>query len=118
MSAERQIDMAFFRARLLRMREELTSIEETSDAAAEPVKLDQTRVGRLSRMDAMQAQAMSIDAKRRREQMLRKVAAALARIDSDDYGYCVDCDEPIDPRRLQADPTVTTCITCAGRRES
>ena len=87
-------------------------------AATATVVLDQSSVGRLSRMDALQGQAMAQASQRRRVDQLRRIAAALARIDSGDYGYCLDCDEEIAPGRLAGDPAVTLCIECAGKREA
>lgn len=108
---------AEMREKLLVLRTELESVAETGDDASDIVELDQARVGRLSRMDAMQAQAMSQASERRREVMLRSIAAALERIDSDDYGYCRNCEEMIDRRRLEFDPTVVLCIDCATKAE-
>lgn len=105
------------RARLLELRQELESVVESSDEASQVVQLDQARVGRLSRMDAMQAQAMSQESRRRREIMLRKIAAALERIDNGGYGLCQTCEEMIDRRRLEFDPTAVLCIACATRAE-
>ena len=107
-----------FRDRLLRLRAELLADAEAGKASAEVVELDQSKVGRLSRMDAMQAQAMAQAAEQRREQMLRRIDAALRRIDDDDYGYCLKCDEKINPKRLEFDPTVTLCIECANKAEA
>jgi len=81
------------------------------------VELDQSKVGRLSRMDAMQAQAMAKASAERRKVMLVKIVAALARIDDDVFGYCLACDEPINPKRLELDPTATLCIACAEKAE-
>jgi DnaK suppressor protein len=106
------------RKRLLELRAELESIVETARDSAAIVELDQSKVGRLSRMDAMQAQAMAQASGRRRDAMLRGITAALKRIDNDEYGYCVDCDEPIAAKRLEFDPTVRRCIGCAGIQES
>ena len=105
------------RDKLLKLRAELQAIAESGDASAAVVELDQTKVGRLSRMDAMQAQAMAKASSERREQMLRRIEAALKRIDNDEYGYCTDCDEPINPKRLEFDPTSVLCIDCASKRE-
>jgi len=77
------------------------------------VTLDQQSVGRLSRMDAMQRQAMARATERRREGERRRVEAALARIDDGEYGYCIECGEEIAPGRLDADPAVPTCVSCA-----
>jgi DnaK suppressor protein len=105
------------REKLRQMREELESIAAASDEASEVVELDQARVGRLSRMDAMQAQAMSQASGRRREMMLQKIAAALERVDNGDYGFCQRCEEMIDRRRLEFDPTAVLCIDCATKAE-
>jgi DnaK suppressor protein len=53
----------------------------------------------------------------RREQTLRKITAALGRIDRDDFGYCQSCEEPINEKRLNFDPTATLCIDCANQSE-
>jgi DnaK suppressor protein len=105
------------RARLLTLREELEIATVASDESSQIVELDQARVGRLSRMDAMQAQQMAQAAGRRRELMLRRITAALTRIDSGDYGVCKSCDESINPKRLEFDPTAVLCIQCASKAE-
>jgi len=81
------------------------------------VELDQASVGRLSRMDAMQGQAMAIASQQRSENQLRLIEAALARIAAGDYGICLRCEEDINPRRLALDPTLPLCIACASARE-
>jgi len=111
---EKQIEE--FRQRLLQMRTELEAISGTSNDAAKPVTLDQTSVGRLSRMDAMQAQNMAIETKERRENQLLRIENALRRIDAGEYGECLTCGEDIDVRRLGVDPSYTQCIDCAGKR--
>ncbi len=105
------------REMLLASRDELLLMEQLGEDSTRPVELDQSRVGRVSRMDAMQLQAMSQEAKRRRQLELRQVIAALARIESDDYGYCVECGDDIDLRRLQVDPAAPMCISCATAAE-
>jgi len=104
-----------WRARLLTLREELESVSATGDESAAIVELDQSKVGRLSRMDAMQAQAMAKASSNRRQAMLLKISAALKRIDDDDFGFCRDCEEPINPKRLEFDPTAVYCIDCANK---
>lgn len=106
-----------YRQLLLSKRELLEALTETGEAAAQTVELDQSKVGRLSRMDAMQAQAMSIESNRRREQELTQIAVALKKINDGGYGYCVSCDEEIAEKRLQINPAATLCIECAARQE-
>lgn len=103
------------RQKLLRLRSELQELEETLKETSGPVELDQTRVGRLSRMDAMQAQQMALESARRRRHQLLEIEAALRRIDSAEYGYCIVCGEEIDVRRLSVDPTNTHCIECVEK---
>jgi DnaK suppressor protein len=99
------------------LREELERIADTGDDSAAVVQLDQAKVGRLSRMDALQAQAMAKASGQRRAVQLREIDAALRRIDDGSYGGCERCEEPINPRRLDADPTARLCIDCASNTE-
>ena len=79
------------------------------------VDLDQTSVGRLSRMDALQRQAMAQGTARRRAAERARIEAALRRIDSGDYGSCTACGEGIGADRLAADPAVALCADCMRR---
>ena len=98
---------------LLKQKKALLRAGETGQEAEEIVELDQTRIGRLSRMDAMQAQAMSLETGRRRRLLIVGIDAALDRISNGDYGYCFECDEVINPKRLDANPGASLCISCA-----
>jgi DnaK suppressor protein len=104
-----------FRQKLLLFKQELQEREEISRDAAKPVELDQASVGRLSRMDAVQAQQMAQETERRRQHQLMKVEGALRRIESGEYGCCFVCGKEIDIRRLSLDPTNTRCMKCAGK---
>ncbi len=100
------------------LRQSLLEAEETGRAAEETVELDQTRVGRLSRMDALQAQAMSVETGRRRRLKLQQIDAALGRIESGRYGECLRCGENIGVGRLEIDLVATLCISCAAMQET
>lgn len=115
MSDRSKIDPETARRALLARREELRQLAESSAEARRPVELDQTRVGRLSRMDALQSQAMSVETDRRRKVELQRIEAALARIEDGDYGFCVSCGEPIALKRLELNPTTPMCVDCAAR---
>jgi len=105
------------RKNLIALKQALLKAQETGDQAEETVELDQSRVGRLSRMDAMQAQAMSKETGRRRRLKLVQIEAALQRMEGDDYGFCPECGEEIAPARLEVDPAVLLCIDCASAKE-
>ncbi len=96
---------------------DLRKLQDAAQAACAPVTLDQTRVGRLSRMDAMQSQAMNQEAQRRRGIEIQRLEAALHHLGRGDYGYCVECDEQISEGRLLLDPAVKYCIRCAQQFE-
>ena len=109
------MNIEYFREKLLGLRDELLEIERTGKEAAQIVELDQSRVGRLSRMDALQAQAMSIESGRRRNIKIQRIDAALKRIEKGEFGLCLQCEEEINPKRLEVDPTAPLCIDCAKR---
>ncbi|MEA1888791.1 MAG: TraR/DksA family transcriptional regulator [Pseudomonadota bacterium] len=107
----------YFRKLLQQQRKQILEVLDSGKSAAGTVKLDQTSVGRLSRMDALQSQAMLQEATRRREQSLRDISVALRKIDAGDYGFCKECGEEIAEKRLQVNPTVDYCIECSSSRE-
>lgn len=101
------------RAKLEALRGELEQSADSSAADRAPVVLDQQSVGRLSRIDAMQVQAMALATEQRRKSELSRVRAALKRLDSEEFGHCEICGEEIAPARIEHNPAVTTCIGCA-----
>ena len=98
---------------LMTRRRDLEELAAGSAEARRPVELDQTRVGRLSRMDALQSQAMALETERRRALELRRIEAALRRLEEDEYGYCVTCGDEIAVERLSLDPATPQCLNCA-----
>lgn len=111
------IDESNARERIHARLAELNDLEPGSGTDGAVVTLDQQRVGRLSRMDALQAQAMAgaTDARRARER--RRLKQALARLDAGTWGLCAGCEEEIAPGRLAIDPAAERCIACAGAPE-
>ena len=107
----KNLDLDHFRQRLEKRLIELT--ERDNSGAEEPVELDQSRVGRLSRMDSMQSQAMARHGARLVEQEITRIRAALKLIEEGDYGYCIRCDEEIAEGRLNFDPSLMICVKCA-----
>ena len=103
-----------FRSLLVQRREELEALSELSAESRAAVTLDQSSVGRVSRIDAIQQQAMALVTERNRDRDLQRIKAALVRIDQGEYGYCIDCGEEIAEKRLQFDPGVPQCVDCAS----
>ena len=99
--------------RLEALKAELTALSRTAAEDRKPVHLDQQSVGRLSRQDSLQVQAMAKAADARRVAEIRRIDAALKRVEAGEYGYCVECGEAIDPKRLKIDPAAPRCQGCA-----
>jgi DnaK suppressor protein len=100
-----------------RLAARLAELEEEDRLGAEgraPVTLQQDSVGRLSRMDAMQVQAMALAAERRRAAERQRIGAALERLEEGEWGWCLRCGEEIAEARLEHDPSVTLCMNCAS----
>ena len=109
------IDTNAMRQRLLARRTELEQLIESSADTRTDRNLDQQRIGRLSRVDALQQHAMEEATGRRREHEIARIDAALKRIEGDDYGFCTACERPVAPKRLENDPATPLCIECAAR---
>ena len=108
-------ETARFRKLLESRREELATLSEDAAEKRKPVELDQQSVGRLSRQDALQQQAMAKAQDARRLMEMRKIDAALQRIDGGEFGWCEACGEMIAIRRLEIDPTTLLCVGCASQ---
>jgi len=106
-------DMDAVRTALLAERDRIRSSSASTAVNRNPVQLDQQSVGRLSRMDALQVQAMAQAEEGRRQQRLRLIDAALRRIDGGEYGYCVSCGDDIPEKRLAFDLAAARCVDCA-----
>ncbi len=104
-----------FKKLLIQQQKELITLKMTARESAKTVNLDQSSVGRLSRMDAMQSQAIAKESQRRREIQLTRIEAALERIADGEFGYCASCEEEINNRRLQVDPANPFCVNCAAK---
>ena len=104
-----------------RLRAELetvvTALAQAADSAA-TVELDQSSVGRVSRIDAIQQQAMAIGFQNRLLLRKRKLEAALDRIACERFGICCECQDELETERLEADPATVFCVACASQRES
>ena len=112
------VDVAAFRDLLLARERTLIEEEASGGDSAGAIELDQARVGRLSRVDALQAQQMAKASSRRRHAERGRIAAALKRIDGGEYGYCLSCGDMIPVARLKIDPSAAQCVGCATDAEA
>jgi len=99
-------------------RRELEAQLANTDEASKPVTLDQQSVGRVSRIDAIQQQQMALANRQQATRLAKRIEFALQRIDSGEYGFCLQCAEPIAFARLQAQPFAGLCLECQSASES
>lgn len=102
------------RKRLEARRAELMREDSANADSRDTVELQQDSVGRLSRMDALQQQAMAQATERRRVAERARIDGALARLEEGEWGYCLSCGEEIAEKRLAHDPSVANCVKCAA----
>lgn len=105
-----------FRQRLDASLQDLAAQNLTTANDRAVVELDQQSVGRLSRMDALQQQAMAKATHIRRGVEMQRARAALVRMDTGEFGFCTECAEQIAPARLNHDPSLPWCLDCAKSR--
>lgn len=108
-----EIELKEIRGRLLEKIERLQEQGDATTGERSIVVLDQQSVGRLSRMDALQQQAMANATHLRRKTEIMRTKSAIARLDEGEFGYCTDCGEKIASARLKHDPSLPLCLDCA-----
>lgn len=109
-----EADQKEFEKQILKELQSLDEADALGSDDQKTVQLDQQSVGRLSRMDALQRQALAQATKRRRDARRLRISAALARLKDSEFGYCEDCGEPIPVPRLALDPATPKCVQCAN----
>ncbi len=107
-----------FKACLIALKKQTIEAVESAKEDTKAVTLDQTSVGRLSRMDAMQQQAMALATQERRQHLLLAIEQGFKRIENGHFGYCTQCGQEIAPKRLEFNPVVLTCIDCANQKDT
>jgi DnaK suppressor protein len=107
------IDIEKVRKQLEARKAELTASIENATESAAPVEMDQQVQGRLSRMDAIQGQAMAQATIERRRIEIAQINAAFKRMEESEFGYCVECGDEIAPKRLELNPAIARCVECA-----
>ena len=109
------IDKKTINALLDTFEQDLEALSSLSEVSRVPVELDQSSVGRLSRMDALQQQAMHKATEQKRQYDLTRITMARQRLKDGEYGLCVDCGDEIPEKRLEIDPVAEKCIDCAEK---
>jgi len=109
------INIVKFRNLIEKRRDELLSLSENSASSRRAVELDQQVMGRLSRQDALQQQAMAKAQDVRRSLELKCIDSALNRIANEEFGWCTECGDQIAEKRLLINLVTELCVSCAGK---
>ena len=107
---EQQLDE--LRALLDRELRKLERSMRATNRTMRPVSLDQTSVGRLSRVGSLQNQGLTRNLQAREEAKLGQIRSALERLRNGSFGVCVTCGAVIAFERLLVFPESPTCAAC------
>lgn len=105
---------AFFRERLLAMRDEL---QRKVDETVEHMREQEAVADPADRATVEEEHALELRTRDRERKLLKKIDQALGRIADESYGYCEETGEPIGLARLIARPTATLSVEAQTRRE-
>ena len=103
----------YYKSKLEQILKEVDEYESVARDAAKTVELDPGKMGRVSRIDALQSQALNKETNRMRQLKKERAIAALERIKNGEYGRCLKCGQQINRGRLDFDPTSFLCVSCA-----
>lgn len=106
--------IAFFRDRLLAMREEL---QRKVDETVEHMREQEAVADPADRATVEEEHALELRTRDRERKLLKKIDQALERLADGSYGYCEETGEPIGLARLLARPTATLSVEAQTRRE-
>jgi DnaK suppressor protein len=101
-----------FKSRLLAAKESAKAVLEQGAADQKPIEAVGQTMGRLSRMDAIQVQAMAQMSRHQIEIRLKQIDASLAQWEAGNYGVCRNCKSPIGIPRLEVLPEAPFCMAC------
>ncbi|MBU1638508.1 TraR/DksA C4-type zinc finger protein [bacterium] len=96
----------------------ISDIEETKRSIADleqltkPIAPDDA-IGRLTRMEAINSRSINEASLNQARAKLNKLERALERVDKEDFGICVVCEQPIPVKRMMLMPEAIKCVRCA-----
>ena len=106
--------LAFFKERLRQLEQEILV---NAGATTEHLRETQFVPDPADRATAESDRAFTLRIRDRERRLIRKIQAALTRIDDGTYGICEDCGDDISVPRLKARPVTRLCINCKAKQE-
>ncbi|MBP6242531.1 MAG: RNA polymerase-binding protein DksA [Hydromonas sp.] len=109
-----EVQLAFFKEMLLKMQAEILS---NAGETTEHLRENEVVPDPADRATIEEEHALELRTRDRERKLLKKVAQALERVASGEYGWCEETGEPIGVGRLLARPTATLSLEAQQRRE-
>ena len=109
-----EAQLAFFKDKLLQMQAEILS---NAGETTEHLRENEVVPDPADRATIEEEHALELRTRDRERKLLKKVAQALERVESGEYGWCEETGEPIGVGRLLARPTATLSLEAQQRRE-
>ena len=107
-------DQQVFKAKLEALEAEIQDRLSGADPTQASIAPDNA-IGRLTRMEAIQAQHITAAGQRQLKTRLQQIRRALEQIEQGNYGPCVRCGDPIPRGRLEIMPETRLCVSCASK---
>lgn len=108
-------ELLHFKNQLSDLADEIRVALKQEDPTKDSISVENA-MGRLTRMEAIQAQSMDQEGRRRQKSRLQQIERALERIEEGSFGTCVKCGDEIPTGRLEIVPESALCVQCASRR--
>lgn len=87
---------------------------ESLKELTKPISPDNS-IGRVSRMEAIGEKSVNDEALRKSKVRLELLKKASVRVKTEDYGLCLNCEEPIQEKRLEIIPESILCMSCLNK---
>lgn len=109
-------DLKYFQTKLLEAKNQIlrgSAINDLDDLQVKPEEMaDEADLA-----NSAINQQISFSIRAKEMQKLKRIEAALGRIEEGSYGYCIESDEEISRKRLETQPWAEFCLEVAEEKE-
>lgn len=106
-----------FKQKLLQKKSELINLVQKSENYGREADTEEDSKDYIDKASSSYTKELMFRKSNSDRQFLQLVMQALQRIDNDEFGNCQNCDEPVEPKRLEAVPWARLCLNCQELQE-
>lgn len=106
-----------FKEKLLQKKSELINLVQKSESYGREVESEEESKDYIDKASSSYAKEFLFRKSNSDRQLLQMVLEALKRIDNEEYGICMNCEEPVEQKRLEAVPWARLCLACQELQE-